>query len=125
MKKKKTSHQRFKILKSIDRRMLAKHIAKQINLDFKHVESVLSILIDEISKDIKNKGVIKIGNFGEIFMRFLGGRKRFNVATKEFSKSKDSSAIHFFIFKKMSKFIIKHLDLEKTYGKENKEEKVE
>lgn len=109
--------------KSIDRRFLWQYVLKKINksIHHAHVMSVINILLDEVIKDLVDKKQIKIGNFGSFVMKRLSPRKHFNIFTKQYEMSKGNNIMRFELNKKLKKFLIKHLDVAKTFSETNDE----
>ncbi len=109
--------------KSVDRRFLWKYVIKKIkkSIHHAHVMSVINILLDEVIKDLIVSKKIKIGNFGQFIFKKLQPRKHFNLRTQKYEMSKGNSIMRFELNKKLRKFLIKNLDVAKTFPETNDE----
>lgn len=109
--------------KSIDRRFLWQYVLKKINksIHHAHVMSVINILLDEVITELISSKKIKIGNFGNFVIKKLNPRKHFNVFTKQYEMSKGNKIVRFELNKKIRKFLIKNLDVAKTFSETDDE----
>jgi len=103
--------------KSIDRRFLWQYVLKKINnsIHHAHVMSVINILLDEIVAELILNKKIKIINFGQFVLRKLNPRKHYNLYTKKYEMSKGNNILRFELNNKLRRFIIKNLDVAKTF----------
>jgi nucleoid DNA-binding protein len=102
---------------SIDKRILWRYINKKINniIHNYHVFGVISILFDEIIKDLKAGKAIKIYNFGTLILKKTKPRRYHNVFSKEFSVSPGYKIIRFTLAPQIRKKLCKHIDIDKTF----------
>ncbi len=103
--------------KSVDRRFLWQYVIKKINksIHHAHVMSVINILLDEVLGELVISKKIKVGNFGQLVLKKLKPRKHYNLHTKRFAMSKGNSIMRFELNKKFRQFVIKRLDVAKTF----------
>lgn len=80
-----------------------------------HVLAVISILFEEIVKQIKLGKPITIVNFGVLSLKETKPRKHYNVTTRSTTFSPAHKILHFVLDKKIKKLLIQHLDLNKTF----------
>lgn len=102
---------------SIDKRTLWRTVNKRIKrtaIHSFHVFSVLTILFDEMLKDLKQGKVIKIYNFGSLFLKNLKPRKYFDVTTQQVMLSKEHRILRFILAAPIRKKLTTNLDLDKT-----------
>lgn len=103
---------------SVDRNWLAVSVLNKLPKDFasfSDVAAVISILFEEMTKDLFFSKKIEVKNFGIFNSIIFKPKKLFNVFTKEFFITPETQKFQFFIDKKLSKFIINNLDLAKTF----------
>ena len=102
---------------NIDRRLFSRYVAKKIkHISSTHIESIISILFDEMTQDLEKGITITIGNFGKFILETLGPRKHLNINSGEFTISPGNKILRFCLTKKLRLFLIKNLDIAKTYG---------
>jgi len=101
---------------SIDKRKLWRYVNKKINrsIHYYHVLSVISILFDEMIKDLRSEKNIKIYNFGTLLPKTMNPRKYFNVRYQKVMESSGNRILRFILSPKIRKKIINNLDLDKT-----------
>lgn len=106
----------MKFNESIDKRKLWRYVNKKIGrtIHHYHVLSVISILFDEIVKDLKSERKIKIYNFGTLLSKSMKPRKYFNVRHQKVMESRGSRILRFILAPTLRKKIINKLDLDKT-----------
>ena len=82
-KRKPTSKIRFEKDKSVDRRYLLSYVFKKLNnsVHYFHIQSVVTIMFEEMLKDLNDGLEISIGNFGKFLLKKLGARKHYNIYT--------------------------------------------
>jgi nucleoid DNA-binding protein len=117
MTKKLTSKQRFDLFKSVDRRFLAKYVSKKMNrlIHFSHIQSVISILLEEIMNDLLEGKEIEIGNFGTFLIKKMLPRRHYNYMTGQCEISVGRKLIRFKLNKKLRRILANNLDIEKTF----------
>lgn len=101
---------------SINKRILWRHINKKIHRSIHHfhVFSILSILLDEMVKDLKQGKIVKIHNFGSFVLKELKPRRYFDVKQKQVMLSRGYKILRFILPTPIRKKLIAHLDLDKT-----------
>lgn len=101
---------------SINKRKLWQYVNLKINrmVHHYHVLSVVSILFDEMVKDLRQGKEIKIGNFGTFIMKSLRPRKYFNVREQRVMLSEGHRIIRFILAPRLRKKLVSRLDLDKT-----------
>ncbi len=103
---------------SIDKRKLWQYVNLRVKrfIHHYHVLSVISILFDEMIKDLKSGKDIKIFNFGTFSLKKMPPRKYFDVRHQKVMYSDGNKILRFTLTPAIRKKIIKHLDLDKTLG---------
>lgn len=104
---------------SVDKRILWRHLNKKMRhtgIHSYHVFSVLTILFDEMLNDLKQGKVIKICNFGSLFLKDLKPRKYFDVTRQQVMFSRGYRILRFTLAASIRKKLTAHLDLDKTFG---------
>lgn len=112
-----SSNNNFYKNKSVDRRFLWRSVNKTLNykIHSAHVLAIINLLFDEIIKELLAGNEIKIGNFGILKLKNTKPRKYHNVVNSKIMESKGGKVLRFIISSKLSKFLIKNLDLNKTF----------
>jgi nucleoid DNA-binding protein len=77
-----------------------------------HVFSVISILFDEMNKDLQNGREIKIANFGSFDLKDTPPRWYHNVRLRKMMQSPGYRIIRFVLVRKIQKKILKSLKLD-------------
>ena len=75
-----------------------------------HVFSVITILFDEIIRELVHTGHIKIHNFGTLALNTLKPRKYYNVIHQQVMESKGHRILRFTLAPLVRKKIVAHLD---------------
>jgi len=78
-----------------------------------HVFSVISILFEEMVKDLQDGKEIKIANFGTLILKDMPPRRHYDVVSKEISVSPGNKIIRFFSAKSFRKKLCDSIDLDK------------
>lgn len=101
---------------SIDKRKLWHYVNLKLNrmIHHYHVLSVITILFDEMLKDLKNGKKIKIMNFGTLMLKDLKPRKYFDVRHQKVMQSTGNRIMRFVLVAPLRKKMTEHLDLDKT-----------
>jgi nucleoid DNA-binding protein len=101
---------------SIDKRALWRYVNKKIKhiIHHHHVFSVLTILFDEIIKDLKRGKDIRIVNFGTFKLKDLKPRRYFDVVHQRIMLSEGHRILRFILAPLIRKKLVRHLDLDKT-----------
>lgn len=84
-------------------------------IKFSHIQSVISLMLDEISKDLEKNKTLKIYNLGEIFYSPPVPKKIFNVVSQQVKFTPGRPKFKFKIYKKIRRKLLKMLDLDKTF----------
>jgi len=102
---------------SINKRILWKYVNLKIKraIHHYHVFGVITILFDELLKDLKNGKEIKIFNFGTLVLKDTKPRRYHNVVRKQIMLSKGHRIFKFSLARQIRKKICEHLDLDKTF----------
>lgn len=105
---------------NISKRIFWRYVNKKINRMFHHfhVFNVINILFDEMIVDLKKGKVIKISNFGNLYLHYTKARKYFDVTTQQTEISTPNNILKFTLSEKVRKKLQKHLDIEKTFHHE-------
>ena len=87
---------------------LWKFVSKQINhkIHRLHVMSVVSILLEELIRELKLGNKINIGNFGTFELRELRPKKVRNIATKQIKFVGKTKALRLKLSKKLLKYLL-------------------
>jgi nucleoid DNA-binding protein len=101
---------------SIDKKKLWLYVNKKINriIHHYHVIAVISILFEEMIKDLKDGKKIKIANFGTFELKNMPARKYHDLWKKKTMLGKPTRLIKFTLFKKIIKKIREHIDIESS-----------
>lgn len=101
---------------SIDKRLLWKYINKKFRgiIHHYHVLAVITILFDEMIKDLNRGKEIKIFNFGTLILKQMKPRLYHNVNLKQIMYSQGFKTLRFVLSPKIKRKLINNLDIEKT-----------
>ena len=101
---------------SIDKRRLWQYVNLKVKrfVHHYHVISIISILFDEMVKDLKSGKDIKIFNFGTLSLKKMPARKYFNVRHQRIMHSSGNKVLRFTLAPGIRKKLIRNLDLDKT-----------
>ena len=101
---------------SINKRQLWHYVNRKINrmVHHYHVLGVITILFDEMIKDLRQDKEIKIGNFGTFVMKRLNPRKYFDVRERRVMLSEGHRIIRFILAPRLRKKLVSRLDLDRT-----------
>jgi nucleoid DNA-binding protein len=101
---------------SISKRILWKYVNKKINriIHHYHVFSVLTILFDEMLKDLKQGERIKVANFGFIVLKQMKPRRYYDVKQQKVVLSEGHKILRFILAAPIRKKLVDNLDLDKT-----------
>ena len=104
--------------KNINKRQFCNIVANKIGptINKAHIISVVSILFEEIFKDLAAGLKFKIGNFGTFFLKKMKPRKFFNVTEMKVTESIGNKIFKFKFSKKNRRKILDAIDVEKTFG---------
>jgi nucleoid DNA-binding protein len=89
---------------------LRKEIGKSINS--LHIYSVISILCEEMVKDLIVGKEIEITNFGTFSLKRTTPQRFMNVVSKEIETSTERNKLELTLTPKLNKYISKHIDEE-------------
>lgn len=100
---------------SVSKRYLWRHVNIKIKrtIHHYHVFAVISLLFEEIIKDLQAGKAIKIVNFGSLVLKQMPPRRYFNVNTQTMAESPGNKIMRFFLTKKLRKKLCDCLDLDK------------
>lgn len=100
---------------SISKRDLWHYVNRKIKrlIHHYHVFSVISILFDEMIKDLKNGKEIKIANLGTIVLKDTPPRKYHDVRFHRIMESPGHRVMRLFLAKTIRKKLVESLDLDK------------
>lgn len=98
---------------SISKRNLWRYVNIKIKraIHHYHVFSVISILFEELTKDLLDNKIIKIKNLGNLMLKQMPSRKYHNVRTRQMEQTSGYRIIRLFLTTAVSKKICKSLDL--------------
>ena len=107
----------IKIPTSISKRVLWRYVNIKINrvIHHFHVMGIISILFDEMLRDLKANKSIKIHNFGEIKLKDMPSRNYFNVRLQKVMHARGKKILRFTLKDSIRKKIIRRLDVDKTF----------
>lgn len=110
-------------MNNISKRDLWRYVNKKIkgNIHHYHVISVISILFDEIIKDLKADKPIKITNFGTLVLKNLKQRKYYDINHREVRISNKRRILKFSLSRNIKNKLCKYLDIATTFGDSNNE----
>lgn len=102
---------------NISKRDLWRYVNKKLNktIHHYHVLSVISILFDEIVKDLKADKPIKIFNFGTLYLKKTKPRKYHSVVFRKIMQSKGHKIMKLSLSEKIRKKLCSLLDLDATF----------
>jgi len=105
---------------SITKRVLWRYVNKKIkrSIHHYHVFSVITLLFEEIIKDLVSGKDIKIHNFGTLSLKQLSARKYHDVNERIVKQAVPHRILRFVISKKLRNELREHLDLDSTFKKE-------
>lgn len=102
---------------SIDKKKLVKSVYDSLNKKYnkQHVLSVITILFDELIKDLLSGKKIYINNFGEFSTVKTKPRRHMNIVSKQISISTGSTILKFNLNKRVARFLKNKLNIDKTF----------
>lgn len=99
---------------------LSRWVKKRIKFaNLTQIKSIISLLMEEISKDLLSGKELNIFNFGKMWMAPPKPKKYFNVFTQQVEFSNGNFKLKFKIFDKIRYKILEMLDLDKTFESED------
>lgn len=106
---------------SVTKRALWRYVNKKIrrSVHHFHVFSVISILFEEILKDLVAGKTIKITNFGTLMLKNLSPRSYYDIHDKVMKVSEPHRIMRFVLASKLRNKICKHLDIDLTFKDDN------
>ena len=101
---------------SINKRMLWQYVNLKIKrtIHYYHVFGVITILFDEMIKDLKNNQLIRIFNFGTLFLKEMKPRRYYDVKQRKVLLSKGYRILRFRLNPRINKKIRALLNIDKT-----------
>jgi len=102
---------------NVNKRALWRYVNKKIkrSIHHYHVFSVISILFQEITKDLLAGKSIKIDNFGTLFLEKLKPRKHHDFNDRKIKWSKGNHILKFKIDKSFRNKLFEYLDFKLTF----------
>lgn len=118
-----SSTEKFIKRNSVDKEYLATHIYNKLNglILKQHIHSVVELFVEEFIAEILSKKRILINNFGYFIVQKFAPRRHFDVWSKKMTMSEGNNRLKFYLYQKISHAITSSLDLEKTFGTNEKE----
>lgn len=103
---------------SVNKRTLWRFVNNKIRriIHHYHVFSVITILFDEMIKDLVANKDIKIFNFGVLSLKNMKPRRYHDVTRRQVVLSKGHRILRFTLAAPIRKKLCDHLDLDKTLG---------
>ncbi len=101
---------------SINKRQLWHYVNRKIKriIHHYHVLSIITILFDEMIKDLKRGKSIKIFNFGKLELKPLKPRRYFDVRHQKVMQSVGHRILRFTLAPSIRKKLVENLDLDKN-----------
>lgn len=102
---------------SVSKRVLWHYINRKLKhlIHHYHVFSIITILFDEMLKDLIQGKSIKIYNFGTLSLKQMKPRNYFDVRFQRLMQSKGHKILRFKVAPAFRKNLVDHLDLDKTF----------
>lgn len=103
---------------SISKRILWRYVNKKLKNTIHnfHVFGVITILFDELIKELKANEKIKIFNFGTLSLKKTLPRKYYDITRKEIRISPGYKIMKFVLAPQIRKKICQQLDIDKTFN---------
>lgn len=100
--------------KEIDKRSLWRYVNLKIKRSIHryHVFAVISILFDEIIKDLVSGKEIKVFNFGKLLLKQNNPRKYYDVRFNKIMESPGNKILKFSLAKKFREKLIDYISLD-------------
>lgn len=97
---------------SINKKLLWQYVNRKIKriIHHYHVFSILTILFDEMIKDLKRGKSIKIFNFGKLELKNLKPRKYFDVRHQKVMQAEAHRILRFTLAPSIRKKLVDYLD---------------
>jgi nucleoid DNA-binding protein len=104
--------------KEISKKIFWRYVNSKIKrkIHHYHVFAIISILFEEIVKDLLNNKEIKIFNFGTLSLNKTKAKKYYDVRFQKVMQSTGSRILKFELSKKIKKKLINYLDVDATFG---------
>ena len=108
---------------SINKRILWRYVNQKIRrlIHHYHVFAVITILFDEMLKDLIRNKEIKIFNFGTLSLKEMKPRRYHDVREKKVMLSKGHRILRFTLAPQIRKKLCDRLDLDKTLRNDKNE----
>jgi len=100
---------------SVNKRLLWHYVNRKIKriIHHYHVLSIITILFDEMIKDLKLGKSIKIFNFGKLQLKSLKPRRYFDVRHQKVMQGKAHKILRFTLAPSIRKKLVDQLDIDK------------
>lgn len=107
----------MKVPTSIGKKVLFSYVNNKINhlVKYYHVYGVISILFEEMIKDLVDGKEIKIYNFGTIYLRQNKSRKYFDVRFQKIMQSRENKILKFKLSPTLRKKLCNEIDVDRTF----------
>lgn len=108
---------------SISKRILWRFVNQKIRrlVNSAHVFSVMTILFEEILKDLKRGKEIRLFNFGKLSLNPTKPRKYFDVRYQKVMQSKGHRILRFILAPALNKKLRQHLNIDKNIEDDHNE----
>ena len=102
---------------NVSKRSLWKVVNKKIKktIHYYHVFSVISILFEEILKDLREEKELKVFNFGTLVLKKTKPKKYHDVRYHKIMQGEAHKIMKFSLAKKIRNKLCKYLDLDATF----------
>lgn len=102
---------------NVSKRSFWKYVNKKIkrSIHYYHVFSVISILFEEIVKDLQDEKEIKIFNFGTIILKKTKPKKYYDVRFQKIMQAGAHKLMKFKLDKKIRNKLCNYLDIDATF----------
>lgn len=102
---------------NVSKRSLWKYVNKKIkrSIHYYHVFSIISILFEEILKDLQEEKELKVFNFGTLVLKKTNPKKYHNVRYQKVMQAEAHKLMKFSLAKKIRNKLCKYLDLDATF----------
>ncbi len=106
---------------SISKKILWRYVNKKLNYSIHHyhVFSVISILFEELVKDLTSGKEIMINNFGTFVLQQMPDRHYHDFRDGTIKLGTGHKLLHMFLPDKLKKKLIQHLNIEDTWKGQN------
>lgn len=102
---------------SISKKSLWKYVNKKIKktIHYYHVFSIISILFEEIIKDLREEKELKVFNFGTLILQKTKPKKYHDVRYQKVMQAPAHKLMKFSLAKKIRNKLCNYLDIDTTF----------